>query len=96
MSPGFYQGEQSMKRQNDVLGPQTRRADVMRWATARRVSRCNRAGGDLNIKGSAQIIPAVREPRPTKNHQFTCWNRAATVSAFSRELKADTRKKPSP
>ena len=36
------------------------------------------------------------EPKASSAYHFTCWNRSATASAFARELKAETRKKPSP
>ena len=52
------------------------------------------------LRETAEVVP---EPRPTNGpdksppfYHFTVWNRSATASAFSLELKAETRKNPSP
>ena len=36
------------------------------------------------------------EPKASSAYHFTLWKRSATVSAFWRELNAETLKKPSP
>lgn len=47
-------------------------------------------------RSCGSLAPPKASTKSRPSHHFTVWNRSETASAFSRELKAETRKNPSP